>query len=89
MMILEPRLPEPFTVEFLGSELPESIASRFPQRPDGSARFVVTVEPEQTEEQKLDALRRDIQEGLDDSRAGRVVDGATVFAELRARFPGV
>lgn len=87
MITTESPLPEPFTLEFLASELPESITSRFSQRPAGNTRFVVTIEPAQTEEQKLTALRRDIQEGIEDINAGCVIDGATVFAELKTRFP--
>lgn len=87
MITTESQLPEPFTLEFLASELPESIASRFLQRPAENARFIVTVEPAQTDEQKLAALRRDIQDGIEDVNAGRVIDGATVFAELKTRFP--
>jgi predicted transcriptional regulator len=37
-------------------------------------------------EQKLEALRKDIDSGLDDLDNGRVVDGETVFAELKLRF---
>jgi hypothetical protein len=87
MTITESRLPEPFTVVLLGSDLPESLASRFPQRPADDTRFVVTLEPEQTDEEKDLALKSAIQEGIDDSQAGHVLDGETVFAELKARFP--
>ena len=86
-MITESQLPEPFTVEFLGSELPEILASRFARRPADNIRFVVTIEPERTEEERYGALKRAIQEALDDSNAGRVLDGTTVFSELKARFP--
>ena len=86
-MIAESQLSEPFTLEFLGSELPESIVARFTRRPAGNARFVVTVAPVQTEEQKLAALRHAIQEGIEDGDAGRVMDGASVFAALKASLP--
>lgn len=87
MISTESQLPEPFTLEFLASELPESIASRFSQRPAENMRFVVTIEPEQTDNQKLAALRCDIQKGIDDIRDGCVIDGEIVFAELKTRFP--
>ncbi|MBF0178063.1 MAG: hypothetical protein HQL63_14640 [Magnetococcales bacterium] len=86
-MTTQHQLPEPFTLEFLASELPESIAQCFIHRPAANARFVVTIEPAQTEEEKLATLRRDIQEGVEDANAGRIIDGATIFAELKAKFP--
>jgi hypothetical protein len=80
---------EPFTVVLPASELPESIVSRLPERPPADARFAVTVEPAETEAEKFAALQRDLQTGLDDIAAGRVSDGADVFARLKALFPGV
>ena len=76
--------PEPFTVEIPASELPESIVARFHQRPAATARFSVTVEPVETVPEKFEALRQHIQEGLDDMDAGRLIDGATAFATLKA-----
>ncbi len=35
---------------------------------------------------KLEALRRDIQEGLDDIEAGRVRDGKEAMAEIKKRL---
>ena len=77
---------EPFTIEVSASELPKHILDRFPRRPDAGARFAVTVEPAETEAEKLAALRRDIEVGLDDIAAGRVSGGDEVLARLRARF---
>lgn len=37
-------------------------------------------------EMKLEALRRDIQEGINDLEAGRVRDGEEVMAEFKARL---
>ncbi|MEO5333794.1 MAG: hypothetical protein H7839_17415 [Magnetococcus sp. YQC-5] len=82
MISTESQLPEPFTLEFLASELPESIASRFSQRPAGNMRFIVTIEPAQTDNQKFEALRCDIQKGIEDISAGCVIDGETVFASF-------
>lgn len=85
----EARRLEPITVELSAAELPESIASRFSERPPADARFAVTVEPVETEAEKLVALQHDLQAGLDDLAAGRVNEGADVFARLKARFnPG-
>lgn len=50
------------------------------------ARFAVTVEPAESEAERLAALRRDLQAGLDDVAAGRVKDGEAVFADLKKRF---
>ena len=81
------KTPEPFTIVLPASELPERILDRFPRRPSGKARFAVTIEPEASEAEKLEALRRDLQAGLDDLAAGKVRDGEDVFAELTKRFP--
>jgi hypothetical protein len=79
---------EPFTVVLPVSELPESILCRFPRRPPADARVAVTIEPAEDEAEALAALQRDLRAGLDDVVAGRVQDGADVFARLKARFPG-
>jgi predicted transcriptional regulator len=79
---------ESFTVELAGSELPETLAARFPKPPLASTRFSVTVAPVQTEAEKLAALRKDLQEGLDDVATGRVGELDEVFARLKSQFPG-
>jgi hypothetical protein len=78
---------KPFTIEVSASELPKRILDRFPEPPAAEARFAVTVEPAETEAEKLAALQRDVQAGLDDLATGRVSDGQQVFARLKARFP--
>lgn len=87
-MASEARRVEPFSLEMIASELPESIVSRLPERPPADARLVVTIEPAESEAEKLEALRRDLQAGLDDLAAGQVSDGADVFARLKTRFSG-
>lgn len=82
------KTPEPFTIEVSASELPKRVLDRFPGRPAADARFAVTIEPAETEAEKLAALQRDLQAGLDDLAAGRVSEGNDVFARLKARFPG-
>jgi hypothetical protein len=77
---------EPFTIEVSASELPKRILGRFPEPPAAEARFSVTVEPAKSEAEKLAALQRDLQAGLDDLAAGRVSEGVQVFARLKARF---
>ena len=77
---------EPFTIEVSASELPKRILDRFPRPPAAEARFSVTIEPAETEAEKLAALQQDLQAGLDDLAAGRVSAGRQVFARLKARF---
>ena len=81
------KTPEPFTIEVAASELPKRILERFPKRPAADARFALTVEPAESEAEKLAALKRDLQTGLDDLAAGRVNDADDVFARLKKRFP--
>ncbi len=78
---------EPFTIVMPASELPKRILDRFPQPPSAQARFAVTVEPAESDAEKLASLKKDLQEGLDDLAAGRVSDGKDVFARLKKRFP--
>jgi hypothetical protein len=80
---------EPFTVELAASELPETLAARFSKRPPADTMFSVTVAPVQTEVEKLAALKKDLQEGMDDVTAGKVSELDEVFARLKSRFPGV
>jgi hypothetical protein len=80
---------KPFTVEVTASELPEALIARFPKRPPADTKFSVTVEPIQSEAEKLAALRKDLQEGLADVEAGRTSELEAVFARLKSRFPGV
>ena len=78
---------EPFTVVMPASELPKCILDRFPQPPSAEARFAVTVEPAESDAEKLASLKKDLQAGLDDLAAGRVSDGKDVFTRLQKRFP--
>ena len=78
---------EPFTVVMAASELPKCILDRFPEPPSADARFAVTIEPEESDAEKLHTLRRELQAGLDDLAAGRVSEGKEVFARLKKRFP--
>lgn len=80
---------EPFTVELSASELPESLVARFSRRPSVGTRYSVTVAPVQTEAEKLAALKKDLQESLDDIAVGRVSELDEVFARLKLRFPGI
>lgn len=82
------KAPEPFTIEVSASELPKRILDQFSEPPEADARFAVTVEPAGSEAERLAALQRDLQAGLDDIATGRVSDGNEVFARLKARFPG-
>jgi hypothetical protein len=79
--------PEPFTIVVAASELPKRILDRFPEPPSADARFAVTVEPEESDTEKLAGLRQKLEAGLDDLAAGRVSQGSEVFARLKKRFP--
>ena len=79
---------EPFTIEVSASELPKRVLDRFPERPAADARFAVTIEPAESDAEKLATLQGDLQAGLDDLAAGRMSDGKDVFARLKARFAG-
>jgi len=78
--------PEAFTLEIKASDLPESFLSRFSRRPAADTPFEITIEPIMSEAERLAALCHDLQEGLDASAAGRVIDGEEVFARMRAKF---
>jgi hypothetical protein len=77
---------EPFTIVVTASELPKRVLDRFPEPPPAEARFALTVEPAETEAERLAALQRDLQAGLDDLAAGRASNGREVLARLKARF---
>ena len=77
---------EPFTIVVAASELPKRVLDRFPEPPPAEARFALTVEPAETEAERLAALQRDLQAGIDDLAAGRTSNGREVFARLKARF---
>ena len=81
------KTPEPFTIEVSASELPKRILDRFPEPPAAEARFSVTVEPAESEPERLAALQRDLRAGLNDLAVGRVSDGRQVFARLKTQFP--
>jgi hypothetical protein len=77
---------EPFTIEVSASELPQGILDQFPEPPAADARFAITIEPAESETEKLAALQRDLQAGLDDLTAGRMSEAKEVFARLKERF---
>jgi len=78
--------PEPFTVEVSASELPQGILNQFPEPPPADARFAITIEPAESEAEKLATLQHDLQAGLDDLTAGRMSEAQEVFARLKKRF---
>jgi hypothetical protein len=78
---------KPFTIEISAAELPQRILDRFPEPPAPDTRFAVTVEPAESEAERLEALQRDLHAGLEDLEAGCVSEGDAVFARLKARFP--
>ncbi|MBF0268676.1 MAG: hypothetical protein HQL44_08790 [Alphaproteobacteria bacterium] len=70
-------------------KLPKELASVLKERPVLGSHLRITVEEfDESDEEKLVALRAAIQKGRDDIAAGRFVDGEAAFAELRAKhFP--
>lgn len=67
--------------------LPPELSSQFAERPIPGTRFRVTAEPvEESEEEKLAALRADIQLGLDqlDAGLGRPLDVEALLKRLHA-----
>lgn len=55
----------PFTLELPVSELPDAIASRLPKRLAAATVVAVTIEATQNETEKLESLRRDLQQGIE------------------------
>ena len=78
---------EPFTIELSASDLPQRLLDRFPVPPPADARFTVTIEPAESDAEKLRSLKRDVAAGVDDLTAGRTSDSEAVFARLKRRFP--
>lgn len=67
-------MPEKITVEMRAEDLPDSIKARLKGDFIPGMPYRVTVEPVDDQDAKRDALLRDLQEGIDDIEAGRVVD---------------
>ncbi len=79
---------ERFTATVQAEALHE-LALALSMRPIPGSRYRVIVEEvEETDEEKLAALRGAIQKGRDQIAAGQFIDGETMFAELRSElFP--
>ncbi len=68
-------------------ELPTVILAKLGTRPPPGTRYVVTAEVvEDTDAERIAALRADIAAGIAEADAGRVIDGEDLFRELEARF---
>lgn len=80
-------IPEKITVEMRAEDLPESIKARLKTGLIPGMPYRVTVEPVADLEAKRAALLRDLDEGIADLEAGRVIDSEAVFAELLAKLP--
>ncbi|WP_162488004.1 hypothetical protein [Azospirillum lipoferum] len=86
---MPPEHPRQVTTTILAEELPRAIAAALPFRPQAGTRFRVTVEPvEESEDERVQALRDDIAVGMDDAEAGRTIDGEQVFERLIAKYAG-
>lgn len=78
-------MPNRATVTILANHLPEEARAALPERPIPGTRYRVTVEEiEETDDEKLAALRAHIQASIDDPRPS--IPGDVVFAEARARI---
>lgn len=80
---------ERFTATVQANALSHELAAALSMRPIPGSRYRVIVEEvEETDEEKLAALRAAIQKGRDEIAAGQAIDGETAFAELAAKhFP--
>ena len=80
---------ERFTATVQADALSHELAAALSLRPIRGARYRVTVEEvEESDEEKLSALRAGIKRGRDDIAAGRFTDGETAFANLATKhFP--
>lgn len=82
-----PNMPK-ITADLTASEVPPKLAHQLPGgRPIPGVRYRVTLEDQPDDEAKLAALRADLQLGRDQLRAGLGIDGETVIARLRAKYP--
>lgn len=77
------------TVMIEAEKLPKEFSDVLKERPVHGSHLRITVEElEESDEEKLTALRSAIQKGCDDIDAGRVLDGEKAFALLRDKhFP--
>lgn len=79
---------EKVTATVRAEELPPEIRAKLRGHAVPGARFRVTAEPvEETDEEKLAALRADLQKGRDELRGGLGIDGDEVFTRLEAKYP--
>lgn len=83
--------PEKVTMTVRAEELPRAVLAKLTARPAPGSRYVVTAElaEEETDEERIAALRADIALGIADADAGRMYDEEEVFGELQARYPEV
>ncbi|HYG87252.1 MAG TPA: hypothetical protein VD978_13425 [Azospirillum sp.] len=81
-------MPEKVTATIRAEELPSEIRAQLRERAVPGARFRVTAEPaDESDDEKLEALRADLRKGRDELRDGRGIDGDEAFARLEAKYP--
>lgn len=75
------------TIDVPASELPASVVAQLPRPPVPGERFKLTVEPVEDRAAKLEALRRDIAEGIAEADRGECepLDVESLLAELHHR----
>lgn len=82
-------MPHCITGVIQAEDLSPEVNAKLTGRPILGARYRLTLEEvEETDEEKLAALRCSIQKGRDEIAAGLAIDGEEVFSRLRAKhFP--
>lgn len=80
-------VPERVTATIRAEELPKEVAAKFAARPIPGTPYRVTVEVlDESDGERLEALRRGVQIGRQQIAAGQGIAGETVFSRLRAEY---
>lgn len=75
------------TVETVATITPENklIASVPKDIPQGECQVVLVIEQNLSREDQLESLRNDIASGIEQADRGELIEGSTVFQQLRVR----
>jgi len=78
------------TTTVRAEELPAPVLARFATRPEPGSLYVLTAKPaNETDGEKLAALRKHVRLGVADADAGRIYSDDEVFGDLQAKYPEV